>query len=185
LWLPALAVWMIFFGRGCDHVVRKFAAWKPAAGAVVPVLLLAMTFGQIVMLDRFRPCYLSFYSGTAGGMAHASHVKLEMCYWGDAVTRPLLERLVEATPRGATVAMTPVLHQFQTEELLRQSPILRRHAIDLVALDPQAAEKPEYVLLFRRLADLPPEWRGEPDGYDAVAEVTRDGVQLSAVYRRK
>ncbi|HUQ72409.1 MAG TPA: hypothetical protein VM165_22975, partial [Planctomycetaceae bacterium] len=184
LWLPGLVVWMIFFGRGADHVVRKFAKWRPPLARVVRAALLLMTLAQVMMLGGYGPCYLSFYSGTAGGISRASHVRQEMNYWGDAITRPLLEQLIKNVPQGATVAMTPVLHQFQTEELVRQSPILRRHGVQLMALDPEAVSPPEYVLLFRRFADLPPSWRGEPDGYEVVAEVARGGVQLAAIYRR-
>lgn len=183
LWLPALAVWLVFFGRGCDHIVRKFASWKPQSREVVRSALILMTVVQVVMLNRFSPCYLSFYSGTAGGMAGAHAAGLELDYWGSAVTRPLLERLVEIVPQGGEVAMTPVLHQFQTEELWRQSPVLRRHGVQIVAFDP-AQPAPEFVLLFRRLADLPEAWRGAPDGYEPVADVIRDGVQLAALYRR-
>jgi len=184
LWLPGLVVWMIFFGRGADHVVRKFAKWKPPLKPVVQAALLLMTVAQVMMLGGYGPYYLSYYSGAAGGISRASQVRQEMNYWGDAITRPLLERLVENVPQGATVAMTPVLHQFQTAELVRQSPILRRHGIQLVPLDPEAALPPEYVLLFRRFADLPPGWRGQPEGYEVVAEVARSGVQLAAIYRR-
>jgi len=184
LWLPGLAVWMMFFGRGADHVVRKVETWRPSLKPLMQTALLVVTAAHLVMLGSFGPCYLSYYSGAAGGITRASHVRQEMNYWGDAITRDLLVQLVESVPQGATVAMTPLLHQFQTEELVRQSPILRRHGIQLVALDSDVASPPEYVLLFRRFADLPPGWRGQPDGYEVVAEVARGGVQLAAVYRR-
>jgi hypothetical protein len=184
LWLPALAVWLLFFGRGCDHVVRKFAGWKKNSREVVRAVLILMTVGQVVMLNRFTPCQLSFYSGTVWGMTGARQAGLEPNYWGESVTRTLLEQLVAAVPRNSTVAMTPMLHRFQTKELGIQSPILRRHGVQIVPFDAAIEPRPEFVLLFRRLADLPAEWRVPPDGYELVAETARDGVQLAAVYRR-
>jgi hypothetical protein len=56
--------------------------------------------------------------------------------------------------------------------------------VQIVPFDAAIEPRPEFVLLFRRLADLPPEWRVPPDGYELVAETARDGVQLAAVYRR-
>jgi hypothetical protein len=184
LWLPSLALLMLFFGRGADHVVRRFTAWHAPLKNYARAFLLTVTLWQALTVGSVGPAYLSYYTGALGGTRRAQITKLEMNYWGDAVSRSLLEQLTEIVPRGTTVAMTPVLHQFQCAELMRQSPILRRHGIKLVALDPQIDPAPEYVLLFRRFADLPPEWRGTPDGYSVAAEVTRSGVQLAAVYQK-
>jgi len=134
----------------------------------------------VTSLMGIHPCYLSQFCWT--GLSGAAESGVELNYWGDAVTRTLLEQTVTQTKPGATIAVSPVLHQFQVEELLRQSPILRRHGMRLIAYDPEK-QPADYVLLFRRLADLPPELRKGPADAELLAEVSRYGVQLAALYR--
>ena len=184
LWLPAVPLFAVVVGRGAELVWRRVqAVWKKAA-PWVQVVILGTMVTQVSALVFIRPCYLCHFGSVTFGLKGAAQRGLELNYWGDAVTRTLLKKVVEQTPAGATIAVAPVLHQFQVEELLRQSPILRRHGVTLVAYDP-AKNPTEYVLLFRRLADLPPELREGPAEAELLAEESRYDVQLAALYRVK
>jgi 4-amino-4-deoxy-L-arabinose transferase-like glycosyltransferase len=184
LWLPAAPLFAVFVGRGAELIWRRVQTiWKGAA-VWVRAAILGLMVVQVNTLVWIAPCYLSHYGGMVFGLHGASRRGLELNYWGDAVTRGLLEQVVATTPRGATIAVAPVLHQFQVEELLRQSPILRRHGVKLVAYDPGRSPT-DYVLLFRRQADLAPELRAGPVDAELVAEVSRYDVQLASLYRMK
>jgi hypothetical protein len=181
LWFPAVPLGAVFLGRGC-HLLRQRAQESfPRFGPFVGAVLWATMLTQVWSLGTIAPVYLSHYSGWVLGLPGAKSRGQELNYWGDAVARELLQRVVEQTPRGATIAVSPVLHQFQVEELWRQSPILRAHGVRLVPYE--SRDTAEYVLLFRRLADLPEELRNGPDDAELLAEVSRHGVQLAALYR--
>ena len=53
------------------------------------------------------------------------------------------------------LAIGPTLHQFQTDEYRRQSPVLRQRQIMVIAAESIGAAQTR-VILFRRRADLPP-----------------------------
>ncbi len=183
LWLPAIPLWLILVGRGSAFLLQRFKAWSLRIGALFAYAFLGFAIIQTLMLHRFESTPLSFYAVTAGGMEGAVAQKLERNYWGDAVTRSLLEELVRKVPRDSVVAMAPVLHQFQTEELRRQSPILRRHGMQIVPYQSED-ESIQYLLMFQRLADLPAELQGTPENWEVVSEVAIDNVQLAALLRR-
>jgi len=183
LWLPAIPIWMVLFGRGSEFILRRLQGWWPAGGTLICYAFLGLTLAQCLMLNRFAPAYLSYYSGTALGMSGAVRGDYERNYWGDAINRALLEELTRKVPRDTSVAMSPVLHQFQLEEYWRQSPILKQHGTHFTPYTATGEEK--YLLLFRRLADLPSELHGDPEGWELLAENEIDGMQLAALYRRK
>jgi hypothetical protein len=80
------------------------------------------------------------------------------------------------------VAVSPTLHQFQVDDLWLQSPVLRGHDVKLVAYDPKSTTM-EYVLVFRRRADLAPQLEQQLRDGTRLAEVTRDGVVLAGLLR--
>ena len=83
----------------------------------------------------------------------------ERTYWGDSLTRSLLTRVTGSVQEGATIAVSPVLHQFQLDEMLMQSPILRARRIRLVASSAVRDDGKVQIageLLFCRKADLHP-----------------------------
>lgn len=182
LWLPAAPLFAVFVGRGALRMLRTGESLGARGWIMVRALLVGLMALQAGLLIQIAPCYLSHYSGTTWGLRGAARRGLELNYWGDAVTRSLLEQVVLQTPRGSTIAVAPVLHQFQVEELLRQSPVLRRHGVQLVAYDPTRSPT-EFVLLFRRQADLAPELRDGPRDAELLAEVRRQGMQLAGLYR--
>ncbi|HLQ46507.1 MAG TPA: hypothetical protein VK137_17315, partial [Planctomycetaceae bacterium] len=131
--------------------------------AVAGRFLANQSFGLIAS----HPCQLSDYNLLVGGLHGADRLGFERTYWGDSVTRSLLRQVVACVPEGATVAVSPVLHQFQLDELLTQSPILRARGIRLVAasaIHGKATLAVAGTLLFCRKADLPArEFAPDPD----------------------
>lgn len=175
LFLTVFPFWAMLSGIGAAAVLQHIASVR------IRNLILVVVLGSLLVnLALFQPCYLSFYNILVGRTAGAERLGLEITYWGDSVTRTLLNELVLDIPAGSTVQVAPVLHQFQLDDLRRQSPILRRHGVQLVPYsDPNEAR---YLLLFRRRADLPDELRNGPIGGKLLAEVRRGGAQLAALY---
>lgn len=173
LFLAVFPLWAILAARGgqlfWERCSRK---WIPSG------VLAAVVCWQIGNLIAYQPCQMSFYNLLVGGVRGAERLGLETTYWGDSVTRTLLNEI----PADATVMVVPVLHQFQLDDLLRQSPILRQRGIRLVPFD-DSAPRSGYLLLFRRRADLPEPVRFGPHDAELIAETRRAGGQLAALYR--
>lgn len=181
--LTAVPLWLLLVGRGSELMLQRFEAWWPTGRHFLRCIFLSLTLIQIVYVAQISPTYLSYYTGVIGGIRGAATRDLERNYWGDAITRSLLLKLESKLPRESVVAVTPVLHQFQTEEMWRQSPILRRHGIRLRAYTGPEDEA-RYVLLFQRRADLPSEFLQPNPLWTVLAEVDVDGVQLAALLQR-
>jgi hypothetical protein len=150
------------------------------AAGVAAVFLAAQAWGLIATW----PCFLSYYNLAVGGLRGADRLGLELDYWGESVTRGLLEQVAEIVPEGARVDVAPVLHQFQLEEMLRQSPILRKRGIVLGAHSDDAPRHADYLLIFRRQADLSPTVRAVIESEEPLAAVRREGVLLAGLYKR-
>ncbi|MCA9113818.1 MAG: hypothetical protein KDA79_01945 [Planctomycetaceae bacterium] len=194
LFLVSFPLWGIFAGRGAAVLLQRAAVRVTsgrAKGLLYGVLLL-----QAVGVIQLHPLQLSYYSLAAGGTRGAAWLGLEATYWQDSLNREMLEAVLEHVPAGAAVAVTPVLHQFQVADLQKQNPRLSAAGLKLVPWlgseqEPAAGAnvstepRPEYLLLFRRLADLSAELQvGGPPGWEAVADVRRGGVTLAGLYRR-
>jgi hypothetical protein len=197
LFLVVFPLWAVFIGRGGGNVVR----WLGRRLSAFPtgILATALFFGASAYGSlTLSPCYLSYYNLLVGGLRGAERLGLEPTYWGDSVTRDFLEEVVQTVPVGATLEVAPVLHQLQLDEMLNQSPILRRHGVTLrpvglppTADNPSAGERedrlrdekqPRYILVFRRKADLPQWLRDQPPGAKRLVELSRQGVWLAAFY---
>jgi hypothetical protein len=175
LFLPVFPLWAVLAGWGASALgERSRRSWALGGAAAV----LAVQTWQIV---AYQPCWLSTYNLLVGGTSGAERLGLETTYWGDGVTRSLLSEVVNHVPAGRTVYVAPVLHPFQLDDLLRQSPALRRHKLRLVAYEGPRLEA-DYLLVFRRRADLPEALRDGPQGA-LLAETRRGGAQLAALYR--
>lgn len=163
-------LWALPAGLGCDRVVgalgRRFGFRGAVVGFVTVTAVLAL---PCVSLWKLWPCGLSYYNHLVGGLAGAERRGFEVTYWGDAICREFQEDIVAAVPRGTRIAVAPVLHQYQLDDLRRQSPVLRRRGIRLEPIDsdifnlsavymPDRRNPAPYVLVFRRKADLPTEW---------------------------
>jgi Dolichyl-phosphate-mannose-protein mannosyltransferase len=181
LFLVVFPVWAIFIGRG-GATVWSWLRTKTSRSVAALIAALFLT-GQAWGIVAVWPCFLSYYNLSMGGLAGADRAGQEIDYWGEGVTRDLLEELTRAVPEGAHVAVCPVLHQFQLEEMQSQSPILRARKVVLLPYRGNQPGQPEYLLMFRRLADLPPELRTSPGR--PLAEVRRGGVLLAGLYDRR
>jgi hypothetical protein len=145
---------------------------------VLAVLLLAQTYGVVAL----HPCQLSYYNLAVGGLRGAARLGFEPTYWGDSLTRPFLQEVVQQVPRGATIDVAPVLHPFQLDDLLAQSSLLRRRDIHLRAYDDRHRDDVRYVIVMRRHADPWETLRHPPPNSRLLAEIRREGVQLAALY---
>jgi hypothetical protein len=184
LFLVSFPLWGIFIGRGAAGALAWLEQrWSSARAYAAMSLFLA---AQGYALVALAPCYLSYYNLLLGGLAGAERVGMTTTYWGDSVTRRFLDAAAREVPEQETVIVVPVLHPgLQVRAMLSQSPILRRQRYQLRRWDQVEPDERNYVLLFRRQADLPPELLELLPNAEVVTEVQRQGVQLAAVYRLK
>lgn len=182
LFLVSYPIWAVLIGRGAE-VALSHLRWKAesgqwrlvasrrACGIVVTSFLLAQSVGMIVM----HPCQLSYYNLLVGGLRGADRLGFERTYWGDSVTRSLLASMPEP-PETEVVYVMPVLHQFQLDELMQQSPILRKKGLQLRPDQEKHADRlTDGWLLVSRKADVPSEMWG---GLNGIGE-RRQGVTLA------
>ena len=131
----------------------RFAVSGRVRGAILSLCLLMQSIGVIAM----HPCQLSYYNLLVGGSRGADWLGFERTYWGDSVTRSFLRQVATSVSEGDTLVVSPVLHQFQLDELLMQSPILRARGIRLVAESDLRQNKKTRIageLFFCRKAEL-------------------------------
>lgn len=183
LFLVSYPMWAVLIGRGAEVALShlrqttesgrwRLVASHRARGAATALFLLAQSVGVIVM----HPCQLSYYNLLVGGLYGADRLGFERTYWGDSVTRSLLTSEV-SRKEGGSVEVMPVLHQFQLDELLRQSPILRNRRIQLLPANQQTnQETADGWLYFSRKADVPSDVWNMRNGIG----VARQGVRLAA-----
>jgi hypothetical protein len=158
LFLTAFPPWAIFVGRGFALAYSAIASRFGIRPATISVSVLIAL--QLAANLRVHPCYLSYYNVAVGGLSGADKLGLEMNYWGDAMTRSMLESATakNSTPQNSTVEnhgfttveILPSLHQFQNDDLMHQSPILRSRRNP----SPATGAVIPLRLAFRRRADL-------------------------------
>jgi hypothetical protein len=180
LFLVAFPVWAIFIGRGgslaWDWLRRRVS--RRGALAIATLFLAAQSWGLVAVW----PCFLSSYNLAVGGLSGAHRLGLELDYWGASLTRDLLERTAEKVTEGADIDCAPVLHGFQLDEMLKQSPVLRRRGIRLHPYDADQPRHSGYLLIFCRLADLSPELQTLIAERTPLVEIRRSGVLLAGLY---
>lgn len=148
LFLTVFPLWAIFVGHGAVRGIQRLARSTTKGIALsVACALLVVQFGTNL---QSHPCYLSYYSIAVGGTAGADRLGLELNYWGDSLTRTLLAEASSDVGEFTGVQVLPSLHPFQNDDLLRQSPILRRRQSTTAD---QSGSKP-LQLAFRRRADF-------------------------------
>jgi hypothetical protein len=181
LFLVSFPLFAIFVGRGFATAWDWFGIKGPGrvARAVLVVLFASQAYGIIAT----RPAYLSYYSESIGGLRGAERLGFEPTYWGDSVTAELLDEASKALPEGGTLAVAPVLHQFQLDDLLTQTPALRDRRIRLVEYQSGAQKSADGLLVFMRKSSLPEELREAISTATPTATVRRQGVLLAAFYR--
>ena len=166
LFLVSYPMWGVLIGRGAAVAWR----WMEQQAECGRVPVLAKRRVKVAMVAVFlavqgigvvgtHPCQLSYFNLLVGGSRGADRLGFERTYWGDSLTRSLLTRVTGSVQEGATIAVSPVLHQFQLDDLLMQSPILRARRIRLVASSAVRDDGKVQIageLLFCRKADLHP-----------------------------
>ena len=145
LFLTVFPIWALFVGRGVVASIGIAARVVGCRLAYVAATLLALI--QFGVNFQSHPVYLSYYNMAVGGTAGAERLGMEMNYWGDSLTRDLLEEAAANYGTLSSVEILPSLHQFQNDDLIRQSPILRSRLS-------QVKGTSLLKLAFRRRADL-------------------------------
>jgi 4-amino-4-deoxy-L-arabinose transferase-like glycosyltransferase len=185
LFLVVFPLWAIFVGRGGAVAwswLRQRAS-KRVALAVAGCFLAAQLWGTV----STWPCCLSYYNIAMGGLRGADRLGMELDYWGEAVTRNFVEEVAQTVPEGAHVEVSPILlpNNMQTEEMLSQSPVLRRRGIVLSTYQPDAANHAPYVIVFRRQADLSPQLQQRIANAPPILAVRRQGVILAGLWKNE
>jgi hypothetical protein len=180
LFLVAFPLWAIFIGRG-GSLAWEWLRKRVSQRVAFPIAALFLA-GQSWGVVATWPCFLSSYNLAAGGLGGAHRLGFELDYWGASVTRDLLERIAEKVPEGSEIDCAPVLHEFQLDEMLKQSPVLRRRGVRLHPYDADRPSHSPYLLVFCRLADLSPQLQTLTTERTPLVEVRRSGVLLAGLY---
>lgn len=180
LFLVVFPLWAILIGRGgaiaIDRLSRRYS--RRAAVAVCTVVFAI----QCAALVAIRPYYLSYYNAFVGGLWGAEKLGFEPTYWSDSLSRDFLREVSQHVPANATVDVSPVLHRLQLTGMLENSPDLRKRGIKLRGYDDSKHGPAEYLIVFRRRADLSSEI-DPPTNATPLVEVRRQGVLLAVLYR--
>lgn len=163
--MPALA---ILAGRA----VAEFAAGLQRFRAGVfsaAVLLMLPAMAQVA-----SPFAISSYSLLVGQQAGAQAIGMESAYWVEGWNGSFWNQV----PRGATVYVAPVSHQFQLQALETMVPVVAERNLRLQPYYYDPDRQRGLLLLNHRLADLRPSLRDLPDGTAVVADVRYGGVVL-------
>jgi len=185
LFLVVFPLWAVLIGRGTmvlsEWLSQRLTKLPRATAWLLPsAILLSSGWGLIVT----HPCGLSFYNIAVGGPTGAESLGLEPTYWGDSLTRGFLEEVSEQVPESDTIAVFPSLHPLQWPAFAKHARVWDRSPRRLALYGTPAASKANWVMIFRRKADLPEHLRDNPPDLRRVAEVRRAGVLLAALYHR-
>jgi hypothetical protein len=151
-------------GEGKKHLIRAFLA----------ILLITQAWGLV----RLHPFQLSYYNALVGGLPGASRLGLEMTYWGDAVDRRLLDTLAARVRPGQVAALVPTLHHIQA--VAATTPALANGGT--ILQDQAAADRADWLVVYRRTAYWPEEFGARLQGRPPVAANVRQGVWLAAIW---
>ncbi len=149
LFLPVFPLWAIFVGRGlAAYLAFELNRPSPRIGRFGFACLVLL---QATTNVTHHPCYLSYYNIAVGGLPGAERLGLELNYWGDAVTRELLTS--DRYGNFKTIELHPTLHQFQLDDLWRQSPALRNQRRWSNENSRGDSDRP-LTVIYRRRADF-------------------------------
>lgn len=199
LFLVVFPLWGVLVGKGAAELLacstmQNVTPESPGAppsrsrrtrrGAAAALLCAGLGEGLWATI-QLHPCQLSYYSLAVGGLRGADRFGFEPTYWRDSISRQLLVETVAAVPKGETVYLAPVLHPANQIDLEILSPLIRERQLRLESYDdrdPRKQGRMRYVLVFRRHADPWPSLEPAPAEGRLLAEVSRQGVQLAALY---
>jgi hypothetical protein len=180
LFLVACPLWAMLAGAGAQVLIEELSRRRRPTFAIVATMLLLTV--HVPMLARVHPCELSYYNLAVGGLSGANRLGLERSYWQDSITRSFLRDVVAQVPKGTTLYLAPQLIPIQNVDLLLQSPVLVAHDVKILPYDDPIRDQIKYLIVFRRRADPWASLEPAPVGGKLLAEVSRAGVQLAALY---
>ncbi len=178
LFLVAFPGWAILAGLG----TQKLHAWLSLKVKKPAVWTAAFLASNVVGLVWLHPYHLSYYSAAVGGSAGASRFGFEASYWGDAISRSLLDEIANELPPGALVEFAPLMHPYQLTELY-QLPVIEGVQLHLKPYN--TAPRGPWLLVFHRLADAPSEERLKSEGWAIATDVQRQGVRLASLWQKQ
>ena len=143
---------------------------------VIVCLLVVMSASVFADWRGYQPYCLEDYSINVGGTKLAVEtLGLECSYWAEGMNAEFWRKV----PRGSTIYVAPVSHQFQLQDLQQLVPIVGERKITLQSFLYDPTKQRGLLLLLHRLADLPPGLREIPEGATVVAEATYRGVVMA------
>lgn len=155
----------------------------------LPRGIVGTLFGLLAIVQlSSSPFWLSTYSGVAGSTAGGAALGMEASYWGDGLTRSFWKECEGKIPRGAQVAVAPVLHQFQLPDWKSQVPAILRNDWQLIPLadvsgaEFKAFERPRLVVIFWRKADLAAPWQQKLLAQTPLVQRSIGGVLIAGLY---
>ncbi len=180
LFLIVYPLWAVFIGRGIAVVWKRLEPRLPpwSIGSILALFLAA----QGIALWQLAPCWLSYFNATVGGLPGANRFGFQVTYWGDSVTRELLNQTTQQVPPDTVIDVAPVLHPFQLAAWESQSPGLRARNLKLKPFDSAAPAR--FLLVYYRRDYLPANWQKGPAGYHPLFEVVRQGTVLAGLYEK-
>ncbi len=147
LFMPAFVFVAALGGIGVDWVIRFVKNWlkdkgQARLGVLATVLLLALVFlPHLVSAAPLYPHWLSYYSGTVGGLPGATKLGLESTYWCETYTEALDYININAEPRDV-VWVDPWSHDvmvyYQVHGQLRDDVLIAAPAMVLSEVTPKA-----------------------------------------------
>ena len=174
LFLNVFPAWAMMIGLGFSSLWSRWSGtmWR---GTLVGFLAI-QGYATVVV----HPFGLSYYNAIVGGLAGAERLGLELTYWGDAVDRPLLNRLAAEVKPGESAAIVPTLYPGQGA-MTTTAPLLQR---EVILKDQDAAGNAEWLVVSRREAYWPEalKKRLASGGGRLVQTRARQGVWLSALW---
>lgn len=176
LFLMVFPLWAVFIGWGaqCLWDVLVARGSRTVAITSLTAFLALQSYGVLWM----HPVQLSYYNLLVGGLRGASRLGFEVTYWGDSLTRSLLDEVKPEWADGP-VFVAPVLHPFQLKEIQSQTPELDAQ---LLPFDEARAWDVRRLIVIRRRADSWPSLTPAPPESRLHAEIHREGVQLAGFY---
>jgi 4-amino-4-deoxy-L-arabinose transferase-like glycosyltransferase len=182
LFLLVFPLWGVLIGRGFGRAwdwlgdpTRAHRRLARGLRGVLAVVFLAQGYGVMAL----HPFGLSYFNALVGGLPGAERLGLELTYWGDAVDRILLDRLVQQGAPGASAALVPTLYPGQGLATTTRAMMRRR----LLLQDDAAATRVDWLVVSRRTAYLSPAVRARVASHPAAFTRSRQGVWLSGLWR--
>ncbi|NOX97068.1 MAG: hypothetical protein GXO98_03200 [Nitrospirae bacterium] len=183
LFLPAFPFLAILSGLGLEWLAAKASKLLPGKfpfrSTYLPLIIGLLFLGiNAWPLATIRPYYLSYYNGLVGGVRGAKKLGLETTYWGDTLTKTVLDYLNKQPPE-TKVNFFPV--GSNVVPLLKFSGKLKQD------IEITSREKADFLVLNCRQGFFDKQlWRIYKEKTPVrEASTFYKGVPLTAVYRLK